>query len=191
MRPSMLGLRAGARSGPGEGAREAMARRSSRVSPHAIRAVIEFYPLQPTASRQGARWEILDASEPRTKLIRAELRSAHGIYIFYNSQYRAIYLGKANRRTLWGELKSSFNRNRKAQTVWRVRHPRTGENFRAAYDQRRRIRRRKVFLHEIAVYVSAYEVGDGLIDNLEALLMRAFPNELTNARMETIKYDET
>ena len=72
-----------------------------------------------------------------------------------------------------------------------VKHPKTGDSFRPAYDQRRPIRRRKVLLHEIAAYVSAYEVGDDLIDNLEALLMRAFPNELTNARMEMIQYDET
>jgi hypothetical protein len=137
------------------------------------------------------KWELLDGSKGRTTFIRKELRKAHGIYVFYNSQGRAIYIGKANRRSLWGELKSAFNRNRETQTVWRVKHPRIGTIFRPAYEKKRRIRRRKVFLHEIAAYVSVYEVGDRLINSLEALMMRAFPNELTNARMEAIRFDKT
>ena len=168
-----------------------MAHRQARVPAHAIRPIVEFYPLHRTPSRQAVRWEILDNSKVRPKLIRQELRLAHGIYVFYDSQFGAIYLRKANRRSLWTELKSAFNRNREAQTVWRVKHPKTGKAFRPAYQRKRRIRRRKVLLHEIAAYVSAYEVGDKLINNLEALMMRAFPNELTNARMEAIRYDKT
>jgi hypothetical protein len=42
----------------------------------------------------------------------------------------------------------------------------------------------------VARFVSVYEVGDALIDNLEALLMRAFPNEITNAVMASIRSDE-
>lgn len=168
-----------------------MARIPSRIPPHAIRPIIELYPLQPTPSRHGIKRELLDGSKGRTKLIREELRKAHGIYVFYNSQGRAIYIGKAYRRRLWTELKSAFNRNRETQTVWKVKHPTTGNGFRPAYDKKRRIRRRKVFLHEIAAYVSVYEIGDRLINNLEALLMRAFPNELTNARMEAIRFDKT
>ena len=168
-----------------------MARQPPRIPPHAIRPLVEFYPLRPTLSRRGIKWELLDGSDKRTALIRKELREAHGIYVFYNSQGRAIYLGKAYERRLWTELKSAFNRNRETQTVWRVKHPKIGTSFRPAYDKKRRIRRRKVFLHEIAAYVSVYEVGDRLINNLESLMMRAFPNELTNACMESIRFDKS
>ena len=126
-----------------------------------------------TETRSGARWDILDSTQARTKLIRTELKDAHGLYIFYNSQCRAIYIGKANRMSLWSELKSAFNRRRKTQSVRRTKHPLRGETFVPAYKKHRRIRSREVYLHEVAHYVSAYEVGDSLINNLEALLMRA------------------
>src|SRR5688500_13472579 len=168
-----------------------MARRPPRIPSHSIRPIVEFYPLKRTPSRGGLKWELLDGSHGRTAFIRKELRTSHGIYVFYNSQGRAIYLGKANQRNLWGEMKSAFNRKRQTQTIWRVRHPTIGTSFRPAYDKKRRIRRRKVLLHEIAAYVSVYEVGDRLINTLEGLMMRAFPNELTNARMEAIHFDKT
>jgi len=125
------------------------------------------------------------------KLVRDELKAAHGIYVFYNSQCRAIYVGKANSLSLWGELKNAFNRKREAQIVWKVKHPLTGKSFNPAYKKKRRIKKRQVYLHEIASFLSVYEVGDRLISNLEALLLRTFPNELSNAKMESISYDKT
>jgi hypothetical protein len=166
-----------------------MPRKPNRVTRYAIRAIVEFYPLTRTDSTHGHKQQILDVSKPRMALIKKELRASHGIYIFYNSQGRAIYLGRADKRSLWGELNDAFNRKRNAQTIWMVKHPRTGKAF--LPDQKRPIKKRKVFLHQIASFVSVYEVGDRLISNLEALLMRAFPNELTNARMESICYDRT
>jgi hypothetical protein len=168
-----------------------MARKPSRVSPHFIRPIIEFYPLTRTATSQNVKWHILDPKAPRMKLIRDELRLAHGIYVFYNSQCRAIYVGKADRLSLWSELKNAFNRKREAQTVWKVKHPQKGKSFIPAYKKNRRIKERQVVLHEIASYLSVYEVGDKLIHNLEALLMRTFPNELSNAKMESFKKDNT
>lgn len=163
-----------------------MKRKVSRVSPHEIRPIVEFYPLKPV--KRSVKWQILDPTSKRTASIRSELRSAHGLYIFYNSQGRAIYLGKTYQRTLWREIDNAFNRKREAQTIWKVRHPRIGETFKPAYKKKRRIKKRQVYLHEIASFISIYEVGDSLISNLEALLMRAFPNELTNARMESLHF---
>ncbi|MDE3057025.1 MAG: hypothetical protein KGJ59_03600 [Bacteroidota bacterium] len=161
-------------------------RKPSRVLPNEIRPIVEFYPLKPV--KRKVKWLILDPKLPRDGLIQAELKSAHGIYIFYNSQCRAIYLGKADQLTLWKELTNAFNRKREAQTLFKVLHPITGNAFKPAYKKKRGIRKRHVYLHEIASFMSAYEVGDALIRNLEALLMRAFPNELTNAKMETIEF---
>jgi hypothetical protein len=123
-----------------------MPRKPSRIADHAIRPLIEFYPLARTASRRGIKWRILDVSSPRMKRIHDELRAAHGLYIFYNSQCRAIYLGKAYQRSLWTEINSAFNRRRATQRVWKVRHPGRGDSFTPAYRQKRRIKKRQVYL---------------------------------------------
>lgn len=168
-----------------------MTQKRTRISPHAIRPIVEFYPLTRTATNQNIRWNILDRKAPRMKQIQLELRTAHGVYVFYNSQCKAIYVGKANKLNLWRELKNAFNRKRDAQIIWNVKHPRTGKTFKPAYVKKRSIKKRQVYLHEIASFISVYEVGDKLIDNLEAMLIRTFPNELSNAKMQSIKYDKT
>ena len=162
-----------------------MPKKPSRIRPYEIRPLLEFYPLLPEKRR--VKWQILKRSK-RSQLIQNELRAARGLYIFYNSQCRAIYLGKADRKSLWGELNSAFNRKRESQSVFKVKHPQIGSSFLPYYRKKRKIKRRNVYLRDIATFISAYEVGEKLIGNLEALLMRAFPNELTNARMETIRF---
>ena len=39
-------------------------------------------------------------------------------------------------------------------------------------------------LHDLAAYFSAFHVEDAMIDDVEALLVRAFPNDLLNSKME-------
>jgi hypothetical protein len=84
--------------------------RTTRVPPHDLRPIVEFYPLAPIPSAKGARTELFDFSSTTGKVLRKALEQARGIYIFYNSQCRAIYLGKANPMNLWYEMKSAFNR---------------------------------------------------------------------------------
>ena len=43
-------------------------------------------------------------------------------------------------------------------------------------------------LFDLAAYFSAYEVADGMIEELEALLVRAFANDLLNVKMETFAH---
>lgn len=148
---------------------------------------MEYYPIEATESRQGAKWEVLNTSIGRCKKLRDLLNESHGIYIFYNSQCRAIYVGKANRLSLWNEMNGAFNRDRDAQVVWQVDHPTIGSTFEPAYEKPRRIVKRNVYLHDIAHYFSVYEVEKDLIDNAESLLIRAFANDLTNLQMENIK----
>jgi hypothetical protein len=162
---------------------------ASRLPPHALRPIVEFYPLAPVPSAKGARTELFDFATPHGKALRAELEAARGLYIFYNSQCRAIYLGKAKRMNLWYEMKSAFNRRRKTQIVRKVNHGPSKGPLQFAYEKPRRIAEHEVLLFEVARYVSVYEVGTALIDNLEALLMRAFPNEITNAVMAHIRVD--
>ena len=41
-------------------------------------------------------------------------------------------------------------------------------------------------LYELAAYISAYMVADEMINELEALLVRVFPNDLLNKRIEKL-----
>jgi hypothetical protein len=82
------------------------------------------------------------------------------------------------------EMKNAFNRDREMQTVYRVKHPERIKEFRPAHEKNRQPRRRPVSLSGLAAYVSAFQVVPGMIDDLEALLVRGFANDLLNARME-------
>jgi hypothetical protein len=79
----------------------------------------------------------------------------------------------------------AFNRNRKdVQEIMRVKHPERNQAFKTSDEKRRQIRPHAVALHQIASYVSAYKVADGMINELEAMLVRSFANDLLNVRME-------
>ncbi len=67
--------------------------------------------------------------------------------------------------------------------IRRVNHPERRQDFRISDELRRQIRTVSVKLHELARHVSAYQVADGMIGDLETLLIRAFANGLLNKRM--------
>jgi hypothetical protein len=81
----------------------------------------------------------------------------------------------------------AFNGGRKGQLLWRANHPEIGQDFEPAHQRQRPIRKCNVYLCDIAFYFSAYKVDASLINNVEALMIRAFANELTNVRIETFK----
>ncbi|WP_018232529.1 GIY-YIG nuclease family protein [Thioalkalivibrio thiocyanodenitrificans] len=152
-----------------------------------IRPIVEFFPLDATESRAGVKYELFPTTvdgKPSYQQLRNALADANGIYIFYDTRGRAIYAGKAKQQSLWREMKSAFNRARDTQTVYRVRHPTSGRKFVAAHEKPRQPLRTQLKLNDLAAYVSAYEVDPGMINDLEALLVRGFANDLLNARME-------
>ena len=53
---------------------------------------------------------------------------------------------------------------------------------------RRQIRAINVRLHELAHYVSAYEVVEEMTSDIESLLIRAFPNDLLNKKIENLTW---
>lgn len=167
--------------------RKAINRGKEDARKYSIKPIVEYYTINATQSIQGATWELLNMSGEREKQIKSVLCKSHGIYVFYNSQCNAIYVGKAKRRDLWGEMKSAFSRARDPQVLWRVEHPSIGGDFLPAFEKPRRIRKMKVHLHDIAHYFSAYSIQRDLIDNAEALLIRIFANDLTNEQMERIE----
>ena len=84
-------------------------------------------------------------------------------------------------------MKNAFNRDRETQKVYRVYHPMKTE-FVSAHEKNRQPRETQICLYELAAYFSAYHVLEGMIDELEALLVRGFANDLLNARMETFEH---
>ena len=157
-----------------------------------IQPIVEFYPIDCAESKRGAKWEILPSNShenPYESQLKAELRKSKGIYIFYNSTGHALYAGKTLNQDLWKEINLAFNRTRSAQRAFLVNHPSKG-NFIPAHEKSRKLAEQSVYLHDIATYFSAYCVHESLINNLEAFLIRAFPNDLSNVRMENFNRAE-
>ena len=83
-------------------------------------------------------------------------------------------------------MKAAFNRDRQnLQLLRRVNHPdKKAIPFKPSDEKSRQIVQRAVPLSALAAYFSAYEVPVALIDDMEAFLIRAFPNDLLNKKME-------
>jgi hypothetical protein len=157
----------------------------------AIRPLVEFCRVEKSESKHGINYEVFDRRDTAGKLhpyrngLKEELDVHHGVYIFFDSRGRAIYAGKARRQTLWREANLAFNRARGAvQKIKRVRHPERKQLYRTSDEKSRQISDHLVPLYELASYFSAYAVADSMIDDLEALLVRSFANDLLNARTE-------
>ena len=157
----------------------------------AIKPIVEFHAIDCSDSKSGAGYEILPQAKKCSlmqKGLRDELVIRSGLYIFYDSRGRALYVGKARRQSLWKEMNLAYNRARgEVQTIKLVSHPEREQEFRAAYEQPRQPKDTLLKLHDLAGYFSAYWVLDGMVDDLEALLVRGFANDLLNVRME--KFD--
>lgn len=155
---------------------------------NAVRTIVEYFPLNKCKSRGGAKYELFESNNGHQYLtgLRAELSSNHGIYVFYDSRGHAIYVGKAREQRLWKEMNLAFNRKRDVQTIMKVGHPERNQVFKTSDEKKRQIREFTVELHHIAAYVSAYQVANGMINSLEAMLVRCFANDLLNVRMENI-----
>jgi len=156
-----------------------------------IEPVVEYLPIARSLSKRGAKWEIFsekdenDGNVHYLGSVKAELKANSGIYVFYDSVGRAIYVGRATRLKLWAEANNAFNRDRKEhQSVWAVKHP---ERNMKNSTTKRQIVRREFFLHEIAAYFSAYKVAQEHVNTLEAFLIRAFANNLMNKKIEKFR----
>ena len=97
-----------------------------------------------------------------------------------------MYAGKAAEQNLWREMNSVFNRSRdEVQKLRLVSHPERNVAYRSVEELRRQIRLKPLKLHDLASYVSAYEIAPkDMIPMFEALIIRAFANDLLNVKME-------
>ena len=151
-----------------------------------IKPIVEFYEIECSDSKQGSKSEILPQAERCSKMqrgVRIELLKRNGLYIFYDSRGRALYAGKARKQSLWKEMNLAYNRARgEVQKIKLVGHPERNQEFKPGYEHTRQPRDWQLKLHGLATYFSAYWVTDGMIDGLEALIVRGFANDLLRNR---------
>lgn len=154
----------------------------------AIQPIVEFYALDACLSKQEKAWQLFSVGEDSTSYARGlkkALEENHGIYIFYDSRGRALYVGKARKQSLWKEMNLAFNRQRAVQKITLVAHPERNQEFQPGHEKLRQPRDQQLELADLSSFFSAYQVDDGMIDNLEALMVRGFANDLLNKKMET------
>lgn len=159
----------------------------------AIQPIVEFYdftPVNEKINRDGQvvktykRFKLFASENLYEKGLKEQLLDKRGIYIFYDSRGRALYVGKASDQSLWNEMNLVLNRPRAVQKVRRVSHPVNNVRFRKSEEKSRQISSREVELHGLAKYFSAYEVSTNVIGVFEAMLVRSFANDLLNIKME-------
>lgn len=162
---------------------------ASHLQATGIRPLVEFFHIDRCKSKLGANYELFSTKEngiihPYLDGLRKELEKHKGVYVFFDSRGQAIYTGKA-RRNLWKEMNLAFNRERgEVQKIKRVNHPTRKQIYRTSDEKARQIADYVVPLYELASYFSAYQIADGLINEVEAMLIRSFANDLLNKKME-------
>lgn len=165
------------------------AKEASKKEAHrsAIQPVVEFFPITAVEVGKAGRQEVFETGKSAGKHengLRSTLEDAQGLYIFYDTRGRALYAGQTKKQNLWKEMHGAFNRDRSAQIITLVNHPVNDVEFKPAHAQVRQPKDKNLKLHDLAAYFSAYSIADGMIDDLEALLVRVFPNDLLNFKME-------
>ena len=146
-----------------------------------VQPLLEYYPI--TSTDAGSKKEIVDRRGHNGAQVRKLLDGHRGIYVFYDSTGRAVYVGKTTKRSLWKRMNESFNSGRGIKKA-QVDHPSRRTTVEPAYVSRRDIRDRPVKVRDVAHFFSAYAVDDSLISSIEAFATRAFANDVKNIRVE-------
>jgi len=168
---------------------------TQRAYDSVVRTVVEFFPTDAALnSRGGVNMEIFDtkvngSQHPYRCGLKTELQKSIGVYVFYDSRGRALYVGKAKDQSLWAEMKSTFNRPRgEVQKISKVDHPEIRVTFKRSDEKRRQILTRDIPLSQLAHYFSAYAIPKIIIGDVESLLIRAFVNDLLNKKKEILSH---
>lgn len=160
-----------------------------------IQPIVELFPIAKTESARGANWEVIRGGTDTTEYARGlknALQENYGIYIFYDSRGHALYVGKARESSIWKEMNNAFNRSRgKVQSIKLTSHPSRNQEFKPGYEKLRQPKPTELGLYDLSFYFSAYKVDDGMIDDLEALMVRSFANSLLNIKMETFAHSKS
>jgi len=149
-------------------ARNILRRLEQRFVRNSFERIFEFRKLLPpdTGKANTIRKRI------GSKEICKTLAEAKGIYAFYDSRGRIIYIGKTEKNHLLGEMGQQFS-NRKVA----IRRTNRKGNF----------VHMKVPLRDFVEYRSAYKVHSEVIADFEALVARLAPNNLENSQIPKYK----
>ncbi|MCG9875913.1 MAG: hypothetical protein MH321_14140 [Leptospiraceae bacterium] len=147
-----------------------------------IKPIIEFYGIDKSSDK------FLDEKSNKKYIngIIARLKECKGIYCFFDSRGQTLYIGKATGQSLFSRMNTSYRNSAKELQLFNVQHPSNNLEYRSMEEiTNRRIVNRKQTLFEAASYFSAYEVTiEAYIPVIEAMLIRCFPNNIANKRME-------
>ncbi|MFO1201580.1 MAG: hypothetical protein U1E58_02965 [Tabrizicola sp.] len=162
--------------------------------PVLIKPIIEYAPLDYAQRANSDKHYIFEDYEEADHSywwgVVSQLKRAYGLYLFYDSLTRPLYVGIARDQSLWVRANQSYNvRRDRNGKIMEVRHPSSSVTYKQ--DQVRPVRRTGFALFQVAEYFSAYEVPeadkaerDRNIAGLEAFAVRAFGGVLLNTKME-------
>lgn len=159
-----------------------------------IQPIVEFFGIDACETKQGASWQLFNTGNSSNSYLiglRENLEKSNGVYIFYDSRGKALYAGKAKTQSLWKEMNLAFNRDRELQKISMTHHPDRNQKFQPGHEKLRQPKKTQLPLCDLAGYFSAYKIDAGMIDDLEALLVRGFANDLLNAKMETFTHSRS
>ncbi|WP_299733620.1 helix-turn-helix domain-containing protein [uncultured Endozoicomonas sp.] len=156
---------------------------------NSIQPVAEFIKINPGSSVKKKGWNVF-VPEGRNEYedLRDKLLKSKGIYFFYNSEGKIIYVGKTSENNLWSEINQRYNGERESHKMYSSDQEIGINLLFDSIDNPIKIVNKKIKLREVAAYFSAYELNQHLIHNLEAMLTRALPNNLINIKAEKFKY---
>lgn len=151
-----------------------------------IQVITEYYPITLTPLRNNH--DFIDVKGDRNHSeLKKELENSCGVYVFYNSSGKAIYIGKAVKQNLYKEMRSAFNRprNETKDTMVIIRSQHNINKMKnISFDKG--VKRDRVNISDVSAYFSAYYVDKHLITIVEAMMIRAFANNLTNSKIEAL-----
>lgn len=165
----------------------------TRAYAETIRPIVEFFPCHRESVVVGNGHQILYAGTGRdqdrtNQVLKKELETFRGVYIFYDSVGGAIYVGGSKRHSLWAEINLAYNRARSVQNIFCVQHLARRQSTSSSEEKRSQVRSTSLPLRDLAVYVSAYQVAEEMIADVEALLLNGFPNNLLNKKIENFSW---
>lgn len=144
-------------------ARNIVRRLERRFVRNSFQSICEFRKLVPVPDGEANSLRNRIASDELCKT----LEGAAGIYSFYDSSGRLIYVGKTEDHLL-GEMSQQFSKRKVS-----IRRTNGKGNFVHT----------NVPLREFVEYCSAYRVHTSVVSDFEALIARLAPNDISNSQI--------
>jgi len=138
-----------------------------------IEPIVEFYAIEKGTKRKNSL--TFSFLSDKSEDIKNNLDSSYGIYIFFDSGGKPIYVGKAVNQTIAVRAKQSYNANLYRQ-IFKSKGIRRSSHVQPGWTA--------VRVHDVADFFSAYRVRSDSIGHIEALLTRCMINTTWNRRVE-------